>query len=88
MPGGFASPGKSLNKAMTIAIRFIKSPTAAPYMLAYHIGDEADIEKDVALDLIAQGIAEAVQTPPTQTATKPHERAEKPVSPAAKAEKR
>lgn len=83
MPGGFASPGKSFNKAMTIAIRFIKSPTAAPYFLAYHIGEEADIEKDVALDLIAQGIAEAVQTP-----AKPNERAEKPVSPAAKAEKR
>lgn len=65
-------------------VRFIKSPTCAPYLLGYNIGDEADLENAVAKDLIDQKIAVAVDT-----AQKPSERTEKAVSKEAeKAEKR
>lgn len=67
-------------------IKFIKSPTGAPYFLAYNEGDEADLEPAVANDLIAQKIARVVEQP---TATKPHETAERAISQQAKkAEKR
>lgn len=70
-------------------IRFKKSPTAAPYLLAYDIGDTADIEDAIAHDLIAQDIAEPINPPHTKTATKPSDHTEKATSPQAKkAEKR
>lgn len=47
---------------------FIASPTAAPYYLAYNIGEQADIEDAVAKDLIQQNIATPVAQPPHQTA--------------------
>jgi hypothetical protein len=43
-------------------IRFKKSPSCDPYYLAYFIGDQVTMEPAVALELIAQGIAEAVDT--------------------------
>jgi hypothetical protein len=43
-------------------IRFLKSPSCDPYYLAYFMGDVVDIEPAVALELIAQGIAAAVDT--------------------------
>ena len=43
-------------------ILFKKSPSCDPYYLAYFIGDEVTMEPAVALELIAQGIAVAVDT--------------------------
>ncbi len=63
-------------------VRFIKSPSGAPYFLGYFIGNEADIEDAVAKDLIDQKVAVPV-------GEKPPERAENAASKqAAKAEKR
>lgn len=45
-----------------IRIKFLQSPSSDPYFLAYFIGDEVMIEHAVALELIAQGIAAAVDT--------------------------
>jgi len=64
-------------------ISFKKSPSGAPYNLAYFPGDLAEIEDAVASDLIYQGIAEKAE------AKKPSEKTEKAIShQAANAEKR
>jgi len=68
-------------------IKFLKSPTAAPYFLGYNAGDVANIDDAIALELIQAGMAQSVSTDPP-TAKAPHQTAEKPASPAAKAEKR
>lgn len=43
-------------------VKFIQSPSAAPYLLAYFIGDEAVLEDALAKDLIFQKIAVSVDS--------------------------
>lgn len=57
-------------------IKFVKSPSGAPYFLGYFIGDEAEIEDAVAKDLIEQKVA-------VLAAEKPSDKAEKAISKAA-----
>lgn len=43
-----------------IKVRFLKSPTQAPFYLAYNANEIAMIEKDLALKMIDAGIAEKI----------------------------
>lgn len=44
-------------------VKFIKSPSCAPFHLAYHTGDEAEVQDEIAVKLITAKFA----TPITST---------------------
>lgn len=63
--------------AKTKKVRFLQSPTGAPYMLAYSAGQIAELPGQLADQLMADGIAEerAASTRSTTTAEKTVEKA-------------
>lgn len=50
-------------------IKFVKSPSCVPFNLAYHIGDEAEVEKELAVKLITAKFAIPVTAQKVETAT-------------------
>lgn len=46
-----------------VKVRFLKSPTCEPYLLAYSVGQIGEVTKDMGDLLVKNGIAEVIEKP-------------------------
>lgn len=46
-----------------VKVRFLKSPTCEPYLLAYSVGQIGEVKKDMGNLLVKNGIAEVIEKP-------------------------
>lgn len=51
----------AVDSTATLKVKFIESPTGAPFSLAYNIGDEVEFSELFAKELIGLGIAVEVK---------------------------
>ena len=46
-----------------VKVRFLKSPTCEPYLLAYSVGQVGEVTKETAKQLVDDGMAEVIEKP-------------------------